>query len=118
MQGDRELEAGLPISPLMDRDKPGVMDASNQVYFLDVIIIPMIQAWARLAPKGGNAILEQAKANRQQWQDEKQGAMPFWLNAPQNMPALDIKYPTGRQECRQCLNGCSLQGSALGQEPL
>lgn len=38
-QGDLEKSAGLPVSPLFDRDKPGV--TSSQPGFFDIIALPL-----------------------------------------------------------------------------
>ena len=40
-QGDREQSEGLPVSPLFDRNKPGV--TKSQVGFFDVVILPLFQ---------------------------------------------------------------------------
>lgn len=43
-QGDSEKAAGLPISLLFDRAKPGV--TKSQVGFFDIIILPLFQVRA------------------------------------------------------------------------
>jgi len=40
-QGDQEKAANLPLSPLFDRDKPGV--TKSQVDFLEVIALPLFK---------------------------------------------------------------------------
>lgn len=69
-QGDKESEMGLAISPLMDRNKPGVMYPANQMSFCDVIVLPLFEAWAQFAPTGGDQVLKQARANRYIWYEK------------------------------------------------
>ena len=47
-QGDQEKAAGLPISPLFDRDKPGV--TKSQTGFFDVVVFPLFQVRALCQP--------------------------------------------------------------------
>jgi hypothetical protein len=47
-QGDAEKAAGLPISPLFDRTKPGV--TKSQVAFLDIVVVPLFQVLAEHLP--------------------------------------------------------------------
>ncbi|KAF5839155.1 hypothetical protein DUNSADRAFT_1468 [Dunaliella salina] len=68
-QGDREKAAGLPVSPLFDRDKPGV--TKSQVGFFDVVVFPLFQALATLLP-GVQPLLDGAEANKRFWKAEQQ----------------------------------------------
>ncbi len=43
-QGDTEKAAGLPISPLMDRSKPGV--SKSQPGFFEFVAIPLFHNFA------------------------------------------------------------------------
>eukprot|EP00951_Prasinocladus_malaysianus_P034015 scaffold340472_cov45-Prasinocladus_malaysianus.AAC.2 len=70
-QGDKEKELNLPVSPLMNRDKPGVMDPSNQKTFASVIVIPMIEAWMQIAPGSGRKLMAMAVRNRQYWEGQQ-----------------------------------------------
>jgi cAMP-specific phosphodiesterase 4 len=45
-QGDAELAAGLPISPLFDRRKTGI--TKSQVGFFDIVVIPSFYALTRV----------------------------------------------------------------------
>jgi hypothetical protein len=54
-QGDAELAAGLPVTPLFDRSKPGV--TKSQVTFMDIVAIPLFRALAQAFP-GTEPILE------------------------------------------------------------
>ena len=49
IQGDMEREAGLPVSPLMDREKPNV--AKSQVGFIDFFIRPLFETWVKVVPE-------------------------------------------------------------------
>jgi hypothetical protein len=45
MQGDAEQAAGMPITPLFDRTKPGV--TKSQVAFMDIVALPLYKAMAQ-----------------------------------------------------------------------
>ncbi|KAK9812325.1 hypothetical protein WJX73_002529 [Symbiochloris irregularis] len=66
-QGDREREAGLAISPLMDRNKSGTV-ASSQVGFFDVVALPLLRAIATITPCG-QQMLDSATANYIFWKE-------------------------------------------------
>ncbi|KAJ9516140.1 hypothetical protein QJQ45_024568, partial [Haematococcus lacustris] len=59
-QGDKEKAAGLTVSPLMDRDKPGV--SKSQVAFYDFVGTPMFQNFTRVFP-GMQPMMDQLQAN-------------------------------------------------------
>ncbi|GFH26193.1 phosphodiesterase, partial [Haematococcus lacustris] len=59
-QGDREKAAGLPVSPLMDRDKPGV--SKSQVAFYDFVGTPMFQNFTHVFP-GMQPMMDQLHTN-------------------------------------------------------
>jgi len=63
-QGDREKAAKLPVSPLFDRDKPGV--TKSQVGFFDVVVLPLLQAFTTAVP-GALPVLEKAERNYWFW---------------------------------------------------
>ena len=48
-KGDHEKLNGLPLSPLMDRDK--VSKPSSQVGFISFVLLPLAQALANLFPQ-------------------------------------------------------------------
>uniref|UniRef100_A0A061RIF7 3-cyclic-nucleotide phosphodiesterase n=1 Tax=Tetraselmis sp. GSL018 TaxID=582737 RepID=A0A061RIF7_9CHLO len=50
-QGDREARAGMRVSALMDRRKPGVFSRHPQVGFFEVIAIPLFNAWSKGFPQ-------------------------------------------------------------------
>lgn len=45
-QGDQEKAAGLPVSPLFDRDKPGIV--TSQPGFFEVVALPLFSVRAVL----------------------------------------------------------------------
>lgn len=49
-QGDVEVANGLPVSPLMDRNKPGPLKGGNQVGFFKFIVKPMVDTWVEMFP--------------------------------------------------------------------
>ena len=63
-QGDRERELGLPISLMMDRNKPNV--ERSQVGFIDVICEPLWATMAEITPQL-QPCLEHLTANRDYW---------------------------------------------------
>ena len=50
LQGDYERRAALDVSPLMDRQRPGVGNHRNSVGFFKMFVIPMLEQWVRLYP--------------------------------------------------------------------
>ncbi|KAK9824027.1 hypothetical protein WJX72_007091 [[Myrmecia] bisecta] len=65
-QGDRERELGLPISPLMDRNKPGI--TKSQVGFFEVVVLPLFRAFITIFPRA-QPMLERVEDNYQMWRD-------------------------------------------------
>jgi hypothetical protein len=63
-QGDEEKHRGLPVSFLMDREKPGA--SKSQVGFFDFVVLPLFQALARAAPAASDA-LHTVTDNYQRW---------------------------------------------------
>jgi len=76
-QGDLEREAGLPISFLMDRCKPGA--SATQVGFLDFVALPLLRALRRAAP-GTGPLLAGTAANRGRWEE---------MEAPASVEAVE-----------------------------
>eukprot|EP00931_Biecheleriopsis_adriatica_P023525 TRINITY_DN14841_c0_g1_i2.p1 TRINITY_DN14841_c0_g1~~TRINITY_DN14841_c0_g1_i2.p1 ORF type:complete len:747 (+),score=176.93 TRINITY_DN14841_c0_g1_i2:35-2275(+) len=54
-QGDQEKAAGLPVSFLMDRSKPGA--SASQVGFFDFVVLPLFRSFCRAVPKAGPLLL-------------------------------------------------------------
>lgn len=67
LQGDKEREAGLPVTPIMDRSaaKPAKIAAD----FIDYILSPLYNNMARLLP-GFEPCLELMRKNREYWQTQ------------------------------------------------
>ncbi|KAJ9519405.1 hypothetical protein QJQ45_023025, partial [Haematococcus lacustris] len=57
---DREKAAGLPVSPLFDRDRPGI--TRSQVGFFEIVVLPLYRAFAAAFP-GAFPLLHAAKDN-------------------------------------------------------
>jgi hypothetical protein len=66
VQGDKEKQIGLPVSFLMDREKPGA--SKSQVGFFDFVVLPLFRALARAAP-GASDVLFNVTENYQRWRD-------------------------------------------------
>ncbi|GAX83010.1 hypothetical protein CEUSTIGMA_g10437.t1 [Chlamydomonas eustigma] len=67
-QGDRERELGLPISPLFDRNKPGV--TKSQVGFYDFMVFPLFHNFACVFP-GARPMVDMARSNYKCWKTMK-----------------------------------------------
>jgi len=65
-QGDMERELGMPISPLMDRFKPGATAPSNQIGFFKVVVMPLYTSLVKVFPQC-QPLLDQAHANLTHW---------------------------------------------------
>merc|ERR1719262_1742578 len=65
-QGDREKALGLPVSFLMDRDKPGASD--TQIGFFNFVVLPLFRTLAHGAP-GTRPMLEAVEENYVRWQE-------------------------------------------------
>jgi hypothetical protein len=63
-QGDAERAAGLPISPLFDRSKPGI--TKSQVGFFEVVALPLFRAFVESFP-GAADVLCAAVDNHEHW---------------------------------------------------
>mmetsp|Transcript_31413 Transcript_31413/g.83605 ORF Transcript_31413/g.83605 Transcript_31413/m.83605 type:complete len:650 (-) Transcript_31413:269-2218(-) len=63
-QGDLERDRGLPVSFLMDRFKPGVLD--SQVGFFDFVALPLFETLADAFPSA-RPMCESVRANRVRW---------------------------------------------------
>ncbi|GFH18038.1 phosphodiesterase [Haematococcus lacustris] len=57
-QGDLEVAAGLPVSPLMDRTKAGV--TRSQAGFFSLVCLPQLQAFTTVF-SGCQPMLDQAR---------------------------------------------------------
>ena len=64
LQGDKERNQNLPISYLMDRDKPGV--TKSQQGFFDYVVRPLVTSWIDSFPDS-SPLLDQMEENLSQW---------------------------------------------------
>jgi len=64
-QGDREKELGIPVSFLMDREKPGASE--TQVGFFDFMVLPLFRTFTNAIPSC-TPLLEGVLLNYEQWQ--------------------------------------------------
>jgi len=103
-QGDKERQNGIPVSPLMDREKPGPLNGKNQLGFFEVIVLPQLQLWTDMFPSS-NPLLMQALANKQYWEDvpDDDHSMP-----PQpsdlKLPEVPEEYVCSAQESSRRLS--------------
>ena len=72
-QGDVEKLRGMAVSPLMDRDKPGI--ESSQVGFFRYVLVPMFTSLAIRFPNT-LPLVHRAQANLQRWQEYKPPPVP------------------------------------------
>merc|ERR1712051_903813 len=70
-QGDREKEESLPVSFLMDKEKPGV--TKTQVGFFDFVVLPFFRAFVSVVP-AAQALLTGVEANHSIWFKLEQAA--------------------------------------------
>merc|ERR1712045_271287 len=63
-QGDQEKDEGLPVSFLMDREKPGV--TKTQVGFFDYVVLPFFRTFVSKVP-AAHPLLDGVEANRVMW---------------------------------------------------
>lgn len=75
-QGDRELELGLPVMPLMNRSKDSA--AASQEFFLDKLVRPLCEPFTHfLIPAVGDVLVENLSSNKRRWTEliEKHGTL-------------------------------------------
>eukprot|EP00195_Chlamydomonas_chlamydogama_P005551 CAMPEP_0202896684 /NCGR_PEP_ID=MMETSP1392-20130828/5636_1 /ASSEMBLY_ACC=CAM_ASM_000868 /TAXON_ID=225041 /ORGANISM="Chlamydomonas chlamydogama, Strain SAG 11-48b" /LENGTH=2072 /DNA_ID=CAMNT_0049582125 /DNA_START=504 /DNA_END=6722 /DNA_ORIENTATION=+ len=70
-QGDRERAAGLPVSPLMDRNRAGV--TKSQTGFFNVVALPLFKAFTSIFP-GATPLLTAMQDNYQHWSETEAAA--------------------------------------------
>lgn len=73
VQGDLERAAGMSVSFLMDRSKPGV--TASQVGFFEAVVLPLYRELVLAAP-GCEALQHQVLANCRRWRELKAGECP------------------------------------------
>merc|ERR1712176_609357 len=86
LQGDREKELGLPVSPLCDRSTTNRAD--SQMGFIDFIIRPSFVALQNHLPSTTEGrkhkFLQYIEANYEYWRDEKSEAFQLGKEAEAN----------------------------------
>lgn len=76
-QGDLEREAGLPISPMMDRSKDSA--AAGQTFFLDKLVRPMLDPYCSFVNSSmADVFKSNLTTNRDSWANlvRKYGKLP------------------------------------------
>ena len=85
-QGDAEMEAGLPISPFMDRSKTNI--ATCQVGFINILIKPFFHEWCQfLGEECMRDVYANVESNVLVWQEQGEevlGDRLAVLKAPPN----------------------------------
>ncbi|KAL6756004.1 hypothetical protein V8C86DRAFT_1810824 [Haematococcus lacustris] len=71
-QGDQEKAAGLPVSALMDRDKPGAASVASQFGWYDFVAIPLFYNFTRVFPQA-EPLMSSAMATYRAWRALEQG---------------------------------------------
>lgn len=66
MQGDKERENGMDISPMCDRHNATI--EKSQVGFIDYIVHPLWETWADLVHPDAQDILDMLEENRDYYQ--------------------------------------------------
>jgi len=84
LQGDREKESGLPVSPLMDREKNGI--TRSQVGFFDIVALPLFQTFSQ-AFSESTPMLEAVRDNYTMWRDAQSGKRSMSTNSSESMKA-------------------------------
>ena len=67
-QGEKEGEAGLPVSPFFDKSKPGV--AKMQTGFINFIVKPIFAAWCDAVPQLREMTMPHIASNLEIWKAE------------------------------------------------
>ena len=68
LQGDKERDLELPVSPLMERQVTRGQTAHSQIGFLEVVCQPLYESWCRFVPEF-DFVLQSLEANKKMWQD-------------------------------------------------
>jgi 3',5'-cyclic-nucleotide phosphodiesterase len=68
MQGDREKNHGLSISPFMDRASPGV--SKSQISFMNFVVVPMFESISEFLPDMHFSV-DLTEQNKQYWMEHQ-----------------------------------------------
>ncbi|KXZ51295.1 hypothetical protein GPECTOR_13g782 [Gonium pectorale] len=91
LQGDRERQLSLPISPLFDRAKQGV--SKSQVGFFDFIALPLVHAMAGAFP-GARPLMDSFVANYEHWRSVERTAVVTAAGAASQPAAVPVPKAT------------------------
>ncbi|GFR47060.1 hypothetical protein Agub_g8745 [Astrephomene gubernaculifera] len=94
LQGDRERQLGLPISPLFDRAKQGV--SKSQVGFYDFVALPLVHALSSAFP-GCQPLMRCFLANYNHWRSaegQPPAPTPTSSTGPKPIPPHPPQSPT------------------------
>mmetsp|Transcript_63043 Transcript_63043/g.153613 ORF Transcript_63043/g.153613 Transcript_63043/m.153613 type:complete len:221 (+) Transcript_63043:1095-1757(+) len=70
LQGDKEAELALPISPLCDRRTTS--RSQSQIGFINFIVLPAYELLGQLIPQVESVVLPQIRTNLTYWEEQKQ----------------------------------------------
>ncbi|KAJ3048826.1 High affinity cAMP-specific 3',5'-cyclic phosphodiesterase 7A, partial [Rhizophlyctis rosea] len=65
MQGEEEKRKGVPISPMMDREKTDIPKC--QIGFIDFIILPLFEAWSGFMLEDLDPLIANIQNNKAYW---------------------------------------------------
>ena len=68
MQGDREKNFGLTISPFMDRSQPGV--SKSQISFMNFVVVPMFESISEFLPDMHFSV-DHTEQNKSYWMEHQ-----------------------------------------------
>lgn len=104
-QGDEEKRLGMPVSPLMDRTKPGPCCGHNQEGFFKFVVEPQLKRWVSLFPNQ-QPLLDQLHENIAFW---KQNPGPVEVDITTTFNAKDLEL---MQRWQQLSTGPGSMGSS------
>ena len=96
-QGQAELDAGREPGLLKHPHKPGVDDAANQVAFFNVIVVPMVKAWASCFGSSGNELMAQASNNLMCWENLSGHPILGSMKSPNCSTSASLNFPGGHK---------------------
>jgi len=68
MQGDREKNFGLSISPFMDRSQPGI--SKSQISFMNFVVVPMFESISEFLPDMHFSV-DHTEQNKSYWMEHQ-----------------------------------------------
>ena len=68
LQGDKERELELPVTPLMDRTKANM--GKGQIAFVNYLVIPMFQSFSKMLPQM-KFILNYLEDTKKYWEEHE-----------------------------------------------